>query len=184
MLTAAAWLHFSISQVDIAVVEVGLGGRLDATNVVNAPLVQRDYLPKSRQHWQRLGPTLAHIRRRKSRHFETTDVQRLIGPLPPAAQTRRSQATDGIGLSSRLAPTRHCPGGFQRLNMACLEKSWSIPYLFQEKTSAGQFGGCDSPPSTACVTRAGAYPRCRPSFRALLKLNGLDVFQWVSLATI
>jgi dihydrofolate synthase/folylpolyglutamate synthase len=34
-LTACAFLHFSIEKVDVAVIEVGLGGRLDATNVVD-----------------------------------------------------------------------------------------------------------------------------------------------------
>jgi dihydrofolate synthase / folylpolyglutamate synthase len=33
-LTAAAFVHFRRSRVDVAVLEVGLGGRLDATNVV------------------------------------------------------------------------------------------------------------------------------------------------------
>ena len=36
--TAMAFLYFSRMKADIAVIEVGLGGRLDATNVVN-PLV-------------------------------------------------------------------------------------------------------------------------------------------------
>lgn len=36
--TAAGWLHFQRQQVDIAVIEVGLGGRLDSTNVCQ-PLV-------------------------------------------------------------------------------------------------------------------------------------------------
>ena len=39
VITAAAWLHFAQEKVDIAVIEVGLGGRLDATNVVSNPLV-------------------------------------------------------------------------------------------------------------------------------------------------
>ena len=34
LMTAAAFLHFSRAEIDVAVVEVGLGGRLDATNVV------------------------------------------------------------------------------------------------------------------------------------------------------
>jgi len=38
VITAAAWLYFAESKVDIAVVEVGLGGRLDATNVCDARL--------------------------------------------------------------------------------------------------------------------------------------------------
>ena len=36
--TAMAWLYFSHKKVDIAIIEVGMGGRLDATNVIN-PLV-------------------------------------------------------------------------------------------------------------------------------------------------
>ena len=35
LMTAAALLHFSRAEIDVAVVEVGLGGRLDATNVVD-----------------------------------------------------------------------------------------------------------------------------------------------------
>jgi dihydrofolate synthase / folylpolyglutamate synthase len=38
MTTALAFLHFAESEVDVAVLEVGLGGRFDATNVVEHPL--------------------------------------------------------------------------------------------------------------------------------------------------
>jgi dihydrofolate synthase / folylpolyglutamate synthase len=38
MTTALAFLHFAESAVDVAVLEVGLGGRFDATNVVEQPL--------------------------------------------------------------------------------------------------------------------------------------------------
>lgn len=38
MATAIAFLHFAESEVDVAVLEVGLGGRFDATNVVTQPL--------------------------------------------------------------------------------------------------------------------------------------------------
>ncbi len=38
MTTAVAFLHFAESEVDVAVLEVGLGGRFDATNVVDQPL--------------------------------------------------------------------------------------------------------------------------------------------------
>jgi dihydrofolate synthase / folylpolyglutamate synthase len=39
VLTAAALAEFAVSNVDAAVVEAGLGGRLDATNVLAAPVV-------------------------------------------------------------------------------------------------------------------------------------------------
>lgn len=58
-LTAAAWLHFAHHGVDAAVFEVGLGGRLDATNVSDPLLsvitqVARDHAPQ-------LGWTLTSI---------------------------------------------------------------------------------------------------------------------------
>jgi len=65
VLTAAAWLYFAQEQVDAAVMEVGLGGRLDATNVCDRPLVSV-ITSLSREHWQRLGPTLADISREKA----------------------------------------------------------------------------------------------------------------------
>jgi dihydrofolate synthase/folylpolyglutamate synthase len=54
-ITAAAWLYFAQQQVDIAVMEVGLGGRLDATNVCSQPLATI-ITSLSREHWQVLGP--------------------------------------------------------------------------------------------------------------------------------
>jgi dihydrofolate synthase / folylpolyglutamate synthase len=60
VITAAAWLYFAQQQVDVAVMEVGLGGRLDATNVCDRPLVAI-ITSLSREHWQRLGNTLAEI---------------------------------------------------------------------------------------------------------------------------
>ena len=39
LITAAAFVYFAEEKVDIAVVEVGMGGRLDATNVLPAPLL-------------------------------------------------------------------------------------------------------------------------------------------------
>jgi dihydrofolate synthase/folylpolyglutamate synthase len=59
IMTALAFLYFARSKVDIAVVEVGLGGRLDATNVVT-PLVSV-ITSISLDHTPILGNTLAEI---------------------------------------------------------------------------------------------------------------------------
>jgi len=64
VLTAAALLSFREAAVDIAVLEVGLGGRLDATNVVDAAasvIVTVDL-----DHTERLGVTIAEIAREKA----------------------------------------------------------------------------------------------------------------------
>ncbi|HEY9887275.1 MAG TPA: folylpolyglutamate synthase/dihydrofolate synthase family protein [Candidatus Obscuribacterales bacterium] len=82
--TAAAWLYFAQQAVDVAVIEVGLGGRLDATNVVDDPLVTV-IVSLSLEHWQRLGPTLADIAREKAGILKPRRPA-VIGPLPPEAE--------------------------------------------------------------------------------------------------
>ncbi len=82
--TAAAWWIFAQEQVEIAVVEVGLGGRLDATNVCDRPLVSV-ITSLSREHWQILGPTLADIAREKAAILKP-GCPAVIGPLPEAAR--------------------------------------------------------------------------------------------------
>ena len=84
VITAAAWLFFARSQVDIAVVEVGLGGRLDATNVCEQTLVSI-ITSLSREHWQRLGPTLADIAREKAGVLKP-NCPAIVGQLPPEAK--------------------------------------------------------------------------------------------------
>lgn len=59
ILTAVAFCYFADEQVDVAVLEVGLGGRLDATNVVT-PLVSV-ITSLSLDHTYFLGDTLAEI---------------------------------------------------------------------------------------------------------------------------
>jgi dihydrofolate synthase/folylpolyglutamate synthase len=57
--TAFAFLHFARQRVDVAVVEVGTGGRFDATNLVE-PVVSV-ITPVSYDHTQTLGSTLTSI---------------------------------------------------------------------------------------------------------------------------
>ncbi|BAZ67308.1 folylpolyglutamate synthase [Fischerella sp. NIES-4106] len=84
VITATAWLYFAQQKVDVAVVEVGLGGRLDATNVCEKPLVTI-ITSISREHWQILGPTVADIAREKAGILKP-GCPVVIGPLPPDAE--------------------------------------------------------------------------------------------------
>jgi dihydrofolate synthase/folylpolyglutamate synthase len=59
LLTAMAFAAFADAPVDVAVVEVGLGGRWDATNVINAPVAV--VLPISLDHVGILGTTIEAI---------------------------------------------------------------------------------------------------------------------------
>jgi dihydrofolate synthase/folylpolyglutamate synthase len=64
MLTAAAFLYFAWHTVDVAVVEVGLGGRLDATNIVDPAVSVITSLDL--EHTHVLGGTLADIAHEKA----------------------------------------------------------------------------------------------------------------------
>ncbi len=83
--TAAAWLYFARQKVDVAVVEVGLGGRLDATNVCAKPLVTV-VTSISRDHWQQLGSTLAAIAKEKAGILKP-GCPVVIGQLPKEAES-------------------------------------------------------------------------------------------------
>lgn len=58
--TAAAYLAFAEHPADVLLLEVGLGGRLDATNVVERPVLDV-ITPVSLDHSEKLGATLAMI---------------------------------------------------------------------------------------------------------------------------
>ena len=63
-LTAMAFLYFAEADVELAVLEVGMGGRLDATNIVDPLLsIVTDI---SLDHMEWLGPTVAAITREKA----------------------------------------------------------------------------------------------------------------------
>ena len=63
LLTAAAFVAFRDAGVDVAVVEAGLGGRHDATAVVEAPVVVLTNVGLEHTRW--LGPTVRDIAREK-----------------------------------------------------------------------------------------------------------------------
>ncbi|MDJ1182553.1 bifunctional folylpolyglutamate synthase/dihydrofolate synthase [Roseofilum casamattae] len=84
LLVAAAWLYFAQSGCDLAVMEVGLGGRLDATNVCDRPLAAI-IVSIGWDHAQILGPTLADIAREKAGILKP-GCPAIIGPVPPEAK--------------------------------------------------------------------------------------------------
>ena len=94
--TAAAFWLFARHPADVVLLEVGLGGRLDATNVVDAPLVSV-IAPISMDHTEFLGPTLMTIAREKAGIIKR-DVPVICAEQPPEAiavveqQARRMHA--------------------------------------------------------------------------------------------
>ncbi|HEX6102563.1 MAG TPA: folylpolyglutamate synthase/dihydrofolate synthase family protein [Alphaproteobacteria bacterium] len=81
--TAAAFLAFERHPADLLLLETGLGGRLDATNVIERPLATA-ITPVSMDHMQFLGDTLAAIAGEKAGILKA-GVPAAIGPQPPEA---------------------------------------------------------------------------------------------------
>lgn len=65
LITTLAFLYFYDQKVDFAVTEVGLGGRIDATNVIDNPIVSV-ITPVALDHTKELGSDLAEVARQKA----------------------------------------------------------------------------------------------------------------------
>jgi dihydrofolate synthase / folylpolyglutamate synthase len=83
MTTAAAFLAFSETPADIVLLEVGLGGDFDATNVIDRPALSI-ITPVSLDHMDKLGLTLAAIAATKSGILKR-DVAAVISAQEPDA---------------------------------------------------------------------------------------------------
>src|SRR5690606_33386918 len=105
--TAAAFLAFAQTPADLCILEVGLGGRLDATNVVERPAVTA-ITPVSIDHVQYLGNTLTAIAGEKAGILKP-GVPAMIGLQQPEALAAIERRATDIG-----AP------------LFCAGKEWSI----------------------------------------------------------
>ena len=76
--TALAFLHFAEQEVEIAVVETGLGGRLDATNVTDS--IVAAITPISLEHTRILGDTISKITQEKAAIIKNHRQKVVIAP--------------------------------------------------------------------------------------------------------
>jgi dihydrofolate synthase/folylpolyglutamate synthase len=83
LITAAALLEFSERRVDVAILETGLGGRLDATNVCVPEVCVITSIGLDHQEY--LGPTLAAIAAEKA-GIVKPGVPCVVGDVPPEAE--------------------------------------------------------------------------------------------------
>ncbi len=135
VLTAAAFQYFAEEKVDFLVAEVGMGGRLDATNILK-PLVCV-ITPISLEHTEYLGHTLAAVAREKCgiikegslvvsspQRREVADVIKEVckkrnTPLYPVSRGSIHRTRERCGLD-KSSP---CIGKFQLENALVAEKT-------------------------------------------------------------
>jgi dihydrofolate synthase/folylpolyglutamate synthase len=98
LMTCAAFLYFAKREVDIAVIETGLGGRLDSTNVIKPEVCGITNI--SYDHMAQLGTTLEAIAEEKAGIFKP-GVPVISAPQPPGVKRvlRDQAAKTGCPLS-------------------------------------------------------------------------------------
>lgn len=117
VLTAAALLHFREVRCHLVVLEVGLGGRLDSTNIIPAPLVSV-ITPVDFDHMDILGDTLAAIAEEKAGILKQ-GTRLVLHPQAPEAETVILRKARGLGILVTMAPVEKAvpepyAGGHQR----------------------------------------------------------------------
>ena len=112
LLAAAAFAEFARQGVEVAVVEAGLGGRHDATNVLGAPVVVLTNVGLEHTRW--LGPTVADIAREKLAVVRR-GATLVTGPLQPEVEALAAQTGATV---VPAPPVEAGPAGYQRGNFA------------------------------------------------------------------
>jgi dihydrofolate synthase/folylpolyglutamate synthase len=90
IMTALAFMYFVDRAVDIAVIETGMGGRLDSTNVIHPEVVGITSL--SIDHQRQLGNTIDSIAREKAGVFKPGVPAITVQQDPAAMRVLKSQA--------------------------------------------------------------------------------------------
>ncbi len=98
--TALAFDHFAIHGAEVALIETGLGGRLDSTNVVT-PVVA-GVTSIGIDHTEYLGASIAEIAREKGGIFKR-DVPAVFGPVSDDARQALVAAATAIGARPIIA---------------------------------------------------------------------------------
>ncbi|MFT3781425.1 MAG: folylpolyglutamate synthase/dihydrofolate synthase family protein [Nibricoccus sp.] len=125
-MTAMAFLQFARKRCDIALIEVGLGGRLDATNVVTPEIAVITSV--GLDHCEMLGDTIEKIAAEKAGIIKEGRPV-VIGLLPPGAErvvrevaanrnAKVYSVREEFGVDVNRMPETNLEGGYQRWNAA------------------------------------------------------------------
>jgi len=130
-LTAAAYSELAAREIDVAVIEAGLGGRWDATNVI--PSTVQVLTSVGLEHTRWLGPTVRDIAREKLAVVRDGGVLVVGAGLHPDALEEAHAAAERRGARLVQAPADPgvevaAPGVFQQRNFA-LARAVAQAYL-------------------------------------------------------
>ncbi len=149
--TAAAFLAFAETPADALVLEVGLGGRLDATNVVERPVVTA-ITRVSYDHPQFLGTAIDGIAAEKA-GIARRGVPLVVGPQTEAAavaaiERRAAEAGAPLDLCGEDWTVEPVPGGFRLTDRASTR-------LFAAPALPGPHQIANAATAIRCLDRSG-----------------------------
>jgi dihydrofolate synthase / folylpolyglutamate synthase len=141
LLTAAAFWELARREVDVAVIEAGLGGRFDATNVIDSQIAVLTNVGLEHTRW--LGPTVEDIAAEKLAVVRDGATLAIGRPIDPSAlAVARSVAAEREATIVQAAPPSPdaptaASGAFQQANFAlartaaeaCLRSSGIAPRM-------------------------------------------------------
>jgi dihydrofolate synthase / folylpolyglutamate synthase len=119
-LTAAAYHELARRGVEVAVIEAGLGGRFDATNVIPSKVQALTSVGLEHTRW--LGPTMVDIAEEKLAVVRDQSTL-VVGDLDPdsagvAERVAAERGAELIHAPAEVGLALRAPGGFQRRNFA------------------------------------------------------------------
>jgi len=123
-MTAMAFLQFARRRVDVSIIEVGLGGRLDATNVVQPAVTVITSI--GLDHLEQLGPAVPGIAREKAGIIKP-GCPVVLGRVPPEAEDeiRRIARERAAPLVSVRATYGEDVAGYPRTNLEGDYQRWN-----------------------------------------------------------
>lgn len=137
-----AFLYFADMQVDVAIIEVGLGGRLDSTNIITPDLAVITNI--GLDHVQFLGDTLEKIATEKAGIIKR-NIPVVIGEAEGAVREVFETTAKRVDTSIVFAEDKHFILSYEKTNKGWVYETTDYPHLH------GELGGYAQIKNTATV---------------------------------
>ncbi len=171
--TAAAILAFANTPADAIILEVGLGGRLDATNVVDHPLVTA-ITPVSIDHEEFLGQTIARIATEKA-GIAKQGTPLVVGTQEPAAldSIKKVAQTAGASVSAQGPDWQVTPVDNGFLFTATAPDGKPVSLSFPDPALIGPHQIMNAGLAVACILVQSTFPLSHSDMA-----KGLQAARW------
>ena len=133
ILTLLAFLYFREEQVDLALIEVGIGGLLDTTNVLDGQVAVVTSV--GLDHQETLGQTLTAIAEQKAGIFKN-GCSAVIGPLPEEARQVCEQRAANLDLYEYGRDFSFSDGSFKNKDLLLSHVTLGLQGAYQEENAA------------------------------------------------